>query len=82
MLPSELFSPPPRHASHWLVVAVAAIAVVAAFVILSFFIDALQLSMKRGETLRLTRGMDAPAAKLSSSENASAAPKQLQLAGR
>lgn len=82
MLPSELFSPPPRHATHWLVVAVAAIAGVAAFVILSFFIDALHLSMERGEALRLSRGTDTPAAATSASQNPSMASQQLQVAGR
>lgn len=82
MLPSELFAPPPRSSSHWLTVAVAAIAGVVAFVTLSFFIDALHLSMARGEALRLTRGMDVSAAESNTSQNPPAATAQLQMAGR
>ena len=82
MLPSELFAPAPRHSSHWVTVVVAVIAAVAAFVTLSFFIDALHLSMARGEALRLSRGMDVPAATSSTDQNPPAAPAQLQMARR
>lgn len=82
MHPSTLFTPPRQIPSHGIAVAVAAIAGVIAFVILSFFIDALHLSMARGEALRLSRGMDVAAAISSASQNPPVAAELLQMAHR
>lgn len=58
MTPSQLFAPPPpRTNGRWLALVGMIIAAVIGTLLMSFFIDAVHLSMARGEALRVTQGM-------------------------
>ncbi|MEO8545034.1 MAG: hypothetical protein ABI434_15715 [Burkholderiaceae bacterium] len=81
MHPSELFAPPRRQPSRWPAVAIGIIASVAAFVMLSLFVDALHQSIARGEALRAS--LEAGTSTSSNvSKTPSAEPENLQLAHR
>ncbi len=81
MYSSRLIPPPRPLGSRWHAVALASIAALAACILLSFFVDALHLSIARGEALRLALDM-APPATASVGNLASPASASLQLAGR